>query len=90
MSRFDNITPDEIHVLKENASEGNPQEHVLLAVELKQGNQLQTLTAHQDVVGKTTYHWFNLFKEQPLKEAPYDTPRPRGPANHVIGGIQYQ
>ena len=77
---MDDITIDELHELKEQTTEWKPRERVLAAIGRKQGDQLHTLASRHGVVEKTIRNWLDRFQEQPLKEAPYDAPRPGGPA----------
>jgi len=46
----------------------------------KQGDQLDTLANRHGVVEKTIRDLLDRFEEEPIKQAPYDAPRPGGPA----------
>lgn len=80
MGRLDDITLDELHELKEQTDEGKPRERVLAAIGRKQGAQLDTLAERHGVVEKTIRNWLDRFEEEPIEHAPYDAPRPGGPA----------
>jgi transposase len=80
IGRLDDITLEELHELKEQIDEGKRRERVLAAVGRKQGDQLDTLADRHGVVEKTIRNWLDRFAEQPIEEAPYDAPRPGGPA----------
>jgi transposase len=80
MNRLDDITLEELHELKDQIGEGKPRERVLAAIGRKQGDQLETLADRHGVVERTIQNWLNRFKEQPIEQAPYDAPRPGGPA----------
>ena len=80
MGRLDDITLEELHELKDQINEGKPRERVLAAIGRKQGDQLDTLAARHGVVTRTIQNWLNRFEDQPIEQAPYDAPRPGGPA----------
>jgi transposase len=80
MGRLDHITLDELHDLKDQIDEGKPRERVLAAIGRKQGDQLDTLADRHGVVEKTIRNWLDRFEEEPIEQAPYDAPRPGGPA----------
>ena len=80
MGRLDEITLTELSELKEQIDEGKPRERVLAAIGRKQGDQLDTLAERHGVVEKTIRNWLDRFEEEPIEQAPYDAPRPGGPA----------
>jgi Transposase and inactivated derivatives len=80
MGRLDDITLEELQDLKEEIDEGKPRERVLAAIGRKQGDYLYTLADRHGVVEKTIRNWLDQFEEQPLEQAPFDAPRPGGPA----------
>ena len=80
MGRLDDITLEELRELKEQTEEGKPRERVLAAIGRKQGDQLETLADRHGVVEKTIRNWLDSFEEEPIEQAPYDAPRPGGPA----------
>ena len=80
MGRLDDITLEELHAVKDEMKEGKPRERVLAAIGRKQGDNLHTLADRHGVVEKTIRNWLDQFEEQPLEQAPYDAPRPGGPA----------
>ena len=80
MGRLDEVSLEELYELKEEIGEGKPRERVLAAIGRKQGNQLDTLAERHGVVEKTICNWLDRFEEEPIEQAPYDAPRPGGPA----------
>jgi len=80
MGRLDDITLEALYELKDQIDEGKPRERVLAAIGRKQGDQLETLADRHGVVEKTIRNWLDRFEEQPIEQAPYDAPRPGGPA----------
>jgi len=80
MSRLDDITLEELYKLKEQTDEGKPRERVLAAIGRKQGDYLHTLADRHGVVEKTIRNWLDRFEEEPVEQAPFDAPRPGGPA----------
>jgi len=58
---------------------------VLAAIGRKKGDQLDTLADRHGVVEKTIRNWLDRFEEEPIEQAPYDAPRPGGPAK-IEGG----
>jgi len=44
------------------------------------GKRSNTLADRHGVVTRTIQNWLNRFEEQPIEQAPYDAPRPGGPA----------
>ena len=80
MNRLDDITVEELHELKEQIDEGKPRERVLAAIGRKQGDRLDVLAERHGVVEKTIRNWLDRFEEGPIEQAPYDAPRPGGPA----------
>ena len=80
MGRLDEITFEELYELKEQIDEGKPRERVLAAIGRKQGDQLDTLADRHGVVEKTIRNWLDRFEKEPIEHAPYDAPRPGGPA----------
>ncbi|MFB1066348.1 IS630 family transposase [Natrinema sp. H-ect4] len=80
MGRLDDITLEELYDLKDQIDEGKPRERVLAAVGRKKGDQLDTLADRHGVVEKTIRNWLDRFEEEPIEQAPYDAPRPGGPA----------
>ena len=81
IGRLDEITLEELYELKDQIDEWKPRERVLAAIERKQGDQLETLADRHGVVEKTIRNWLDRFEEEPIEQAPYDAPRPGGPAN---------
>jgi len=80
MDRLEQITLQELQDLKEQIDEGKPRERVLAAIGRKQGDQLDTLAERHGVVEKTIRNWLDRFEDEPIEQAPYDAPRPGGPA----------
>ncbi|MEF8839176.1 MAG: winged helix-turn-helix domain-containing protein [Haloarculaceae archaeon] len=80
MGRLDDITLEELYGLKEQIDEGKPRERVLAAIGRKLGDQLDTIAIRHGVVEKTIRNWLDRFEEEPIEQAPYDAPRPGGPA----------
>ncbi|WP_423995056.1 IS630 family transposase [Halorubrum trapanicum] len=80
MGRLDGVALEELYELKEEIDEGKPRERVLAAIGRKQGDQLDTLAKRHGVVEKTIRNWLDRFEEEPIEQAPYDAPRPGGPA----------
>ncbi|WP_193310789.1 winged helix-turn-helix domain-containing protein [Halorubrum halophilum] len=80
MGRLDGITLEELYELKGQIDEGKPRERVLAAIGRKQGDQLDTLADRHGVVEKTIRNWLDRFDKEPIEQAPYDAPRPGGPA----------
>ncbi len=80
MGRLDDITLKELYELKDQIDEGKPRERVLAAIGRKKGDQLDTLADRHGVVKRTIQNWLDRFEEQPIEQAPYDAPRPGGPA----------
>jgi transposase len=80
MGRLDGITLEELYDLKEQIDEGKPRERVLAAIGRKQGDHLETLADRHGVVEKTIRNWLDRFFLEPIEQAPYDAPRPGGPA----------
>ena len=80
MGRLDDITLEELYDLKDQIDEGKPRERVLAAIGRKKGDQLDTLADRHGVVEKTIRNWLDRFEEEPIEQAPYDAPRPGGPA----------
>jgi len=80
MGRLDDITLEELYDLKDQIDEGKPRERVLAAIGRKKGDQLDTLADRQGVIEKTIRNWLDRFEEEPIEQAPYDAPRPGGPA----------
>jgi len=80
MGRLDDITLEELYELKDQIDEGKPRERVLAAIGRKQGDQLDTLADRHGVVEKTIRNWLDRFFLEPIEQAPYDAPRPGGPA----------
>ncbi|WP_246972169.1 helix-turn-helix domain-containing protein [Natribaculum luteum] len=80
MGRLDDITLEELYDLKDQIDKGKPRERVLAAIGRKQGDQLETLADRHGVVEKTIRNWLDRFEEEPIEQAPYDAPRPGGPA----------
>ena len=80
MGRFDDITMEELHELREQTEGVVPRERVLAAIGRKQGDQIDTLAERHGVVERTIIYWLDRFEEEPIEQAPYDAPRPGGPA----------
>ena len=80
MGRLDDVTLEELYELKDQIDEGKPRERVLAAIGRKQGDELETLADRHGVVEKTIRNWLDRFEEEPIAQAPYDAPRPGGPA----------
>jgi transposase len=80
MSRLDGVRLEELYEVKEQIDEGKPRERVLAAIGRKQGDHLDTLAERHGVVEKTIRNWLDRFEEEPIEQAPYDTPRPGRPA----------
>jgi len=80
MGRLDGITLEELCDLKDQIDEGKPRERVLAAIGRKQGDQIDTLAERHGVVEKTIRNWLDRFEQEPIEQAPYDAPRPGGPA----------
>ena len=80
MCRLDDITLERLYELKDQINEGKPRERVLAAIGRKQGDQLDTLADRYGVVEKTIRNWLDRFEKEPIEQAPYDAPRPGGPA----------
>jgi len=80
MGRLEEVALEELYELKEEIDEGKPRERVLAAIGRKQGDQLDTLAKRHGVVEKTIRNWLDRFEEEPIEQAPYDAPRPGGPA----------
>ena len=80
MDRLDDITLEELYELKQQTDEGKPRERVLAAIGRKQGDQLDALAERHDVVEKTIRNWLDQFEDEPIEQAPFDAPRPGGPA----------
>ena len=80
MGRLDDITLEELYELKDQIDEGKPRERVLAAIGRRKGDQLDTLADRHGVVEKTIRNWLDRFEKEPIEQAPYDAPRPGGPA----------
>ena len=80
MGRLNGVALEELYELKEEIDEGKPRERVLAAIGRKQGAQIDPLAERHGVVEKTIRNWLDRFKEEPIEQAPYDAPRPGGPA----------
>lgn len=80
MGRLDEITLEDLHEVREQADGGKPRERVLAAIGRKQGDQIDRLAERHGVVKKTIRNWLDRFAEEPIEQAPYDSPRPGGPA----------
>jgi transposase len=80
MNRLHGITLEELYELKDQIDQGKPRERVLAAIGRKQGDQLDTLADRHDVVEKPIRNWLDRFFLEPIEQAPYDAPRPGGPA----------
>jgi transposase len=80
MGRLEEITLEELSEFKEQIGEGKPRECVLAGIGRKQGDQLKTLAERHGVVEKTIRNWLDRFEKAPIEQAPYDAPRPGGPA----------
>jgi transposase len=80
MCRLDEVSLEELYELKEEIGEGKLRERVLAAIGRKQDDQLNTLAERHGVVEKTILKWLDRFEEEPIEQAPYDAPRPGGPA----------
>jgi len=80
MCQLDEVSLEKLYELKEEIGEGKPRERVLAAIGRKQGDQLNTLAERHGVVKKTIRNWLDRFEEEPIEQAPYDAPRPGGPA----------
>ena len=80
MGRLDGVALEELYELKEEIDEGKPRERVLAAIGRKQGDHIDTLAERHGVAEKTIRNWLDRFEEEPIEQAPYDDPRPGGPA----------
>jgi len=81
MGRFDDITLEELHELREQTEGEIPRERVLAAIGRKQGDQIDTLAERHGVVERTIINWLDRFEEEPIEQAPYDAPRPGRPSD---------
>jgi len=80
MDRFDAITLEELHELREQTEGEIPRERVLAAIGRKQGDKIETLAERHGVVEKTIRNWLDRFAEEPIEQAPYDNPKPGRPS----------
>jgi len=80
MSRLDDITLEELQELREQTEGEIPRERVLAAIGRKQGDKIDRLAERHGVVEKTIRNWLDRFAEEPIKQAPYDEPRPGRPS----------
>lgn len=75
MGRFDDITIEELHDLREQTTGEIPRERVLAAIGRKQGDKISTLAERHGVTDKTITNWLDRFVDRPLEDAPYDEQR---------------
>lgn len=75
MGRFDDITIEELHDLRELTTGEIPRERVLAAIGRKQGDKISTLAERHGVTDKTITNWLDRFVDRPLEDAPYDEQR---------------
>jgi transposase len=80
MGRFDDITLEELHELREQTEEETPRDRVLAAIGRKQGDQIDTLAERHGVVERTMINWLDRFVEEPIEQAPYDDHRSGRPS----------
>ncbi|WP_198943807.1 hypothetical protein [Halorubrum sp. SD683] len=80
MGRFDDITLEELHGLREQTEGEIPRERVLAAIGRKRGDEIDRLAERHGVVEKTIRNWLDWFDEEPIEQAPYDESRSGRPS----------
>ena len=80
MSQLDSVSVEELHELLSEVDERTPAQRILAAIAYKQGDSKTQLAERHDVTWTTVDNWLNRFAEQPIEQAPFDAPRPGGPA----------
>jgi transposase len=84
MNKLEDTSLEELQELRERTEGEIPRERVLAAIGRKQGDTIETLAERHGVVEKTIRNWLDRFAEEPIKQAPYDAPRPGGPSKLTV------